>query len=158
MKNVIFCLSIILLGLGISPLHAAPSDLPSGTAKGTFSREGETPAVLTHAAAFVDQKDEEKPVILILTDIKLPTESWTSEFDMMMQMGKLKFSGIAFFLNKEGTVFRCDNYVKGRQESASGVFELKLDKKDGKELTGTASVPDATEKHKLDVSFHATLK
>ena len=40
----------IVLALISSALAGAPSDLASGAAKRTFSRDGETPAVLAQAA------------------------------------------------------------------------------------------------------------
>ena len=158
MNKLISGFAPVVVALSSSALAGAPSDLASDAAKGTFSREGETPAVLAHAAAFVDQTDVRKPVIFILTDMKLPVKKWTGDFDLLRAIGSMKFSGGAFYLNAEGKVFRCNNYVKGRQQSASGIFEMKLDAKAGKELTGTAGVPHATEKYTLDVTFHATLK
>ena len=107
----------------------------------------------------MDQKDERKPTVLILSDRKLPTEKWTSEFDLMHAVGKLPFSGVVFFLNKDGEVFRSDTYWKGRQASVSGYFKLKLDAKGGKELTGAVVSNDGDAKDpKADATFHATLK
>lgn len=64
--------ALAICALARPALYAA-SDLPTGTAKGSLTFDGAT-AALTYAAAFVDQKDEEKPVILILSDKKsLPT-------------------------------------------------------------------------------------
>lgn len=134
---------------------AAAGDLANGEAKGTYAPKGATAVALEHAAAFTDQKDERKPTILLLTDKKLPTEKWKSEFDLMLSHEK--FNGVLFWLDHEGKVFRTDTYENGRQASVSGVFELKLDGKPGKELTGSASSGDAT-LYKLDVKFHATVK
>ena len=77
---------------------------------------------LKFAAAFVDQKDEHKPIVLLISDQKLPVEKWESEFDMMMDHSK--WSGVIFFLEKEGKVFRSDvhNETAGNrasQESSS---------------------------------------
>jgi len=137
-----------------SPTIRAASDLPSGSAKGSLTFDDAT-AVLTCAAAFVDQKDERKPVILILSDKKLPTEKWTSDFDIMRD--RSKFNGIVFFLDKEGKVFRTDVHMKDRQTAVSGIFDLKLDNPTGKELTGSATA-SASGSDKLDVAFHSTLK
>lgn len=52
---------------------------PAGTAKGTCAKNAEPAVALANAAAFIDQKDERKPTVLILSDVKLPTEKWTSE-------------------------------------------------------------------------------
>jgi opacity protein-like surface antigen len=139
-----------------SPAVSAAADLASGSAKGSLTFDDAT-AALAYAAAFVDQKDERKPVILLLSTKKLPTEKWKSEFDMMLD--KSKFDGIVFFLDKEGKVFRTDVHMKGKQTGASGIFDLKLDNPTSKELTGSATAT-ATEgrSDKLDVAFHATLK
>jgi hypothetical protein len=143
----------------VSAISAAPgigaADLASGEAKGSYAPEGAAAATITHADAFVDQKDERRPTILVLTDKKLPTEKWKSEFDLML--AHEKFSGVLFWLDKDGAVFRTDTYENGRQSSVAGLFDLKLDNKGGKEITGTAvSKQGASEK--LDVTFHATVK
>ena len=147
--------ALVLCALA-SPAVDAASDLPSGSAKGSLTFDGTTVA-LTYAAAFMDQKDERKPVILLLSDKKLPVEKWKSDFDMMFD--KTKFNGIVFFLDKEGKVFRTDVHMKDRQTGVSGIFDLKLDNPASKELTGSATVtaPEGRS-DKLDVAFHATLK
>src|SRR5258708_2354715 len=138
---------------------AAAADLPSGIAKGTCAKDGAPPVALAYAGAFVDQKDDRKPTVLILSDIKLPTATWTSEFDLMRATGKLPFSGAIFFLDKDGAVFRTDFYWKGRQSSVSGYFKLKLDEKAGKELTGTVESSEGEAKDpKVDATFHTALK
>ena len=136
-----------------SPALRAASDLLSGTAKGSLTFDDAT-AALTFAEAFVDQKDERKPVILLLSDKKLLVEKWTSEFDMMLS--GTKFNGIVFFLDKEGKMFRTDVHMKGRQTGVAGIFELKLDNPTSKDLTGTATAT-AGRSDKLEVAFHATL-
>ena len=160
MKNhpTIRQLLLLLIGLAsITLVHAA--DLPGGTAKGTCAKDGAPPVALAYAGAFVDQKDERKPTLLILSDVKLPTATWTSEFDLMRAVGKLPFSGAIFFLDKDGEVFRTDFYWKGRQSSVSGYFKLKLDAKAGKELTGAVASNEGEAKDpKVDATFHATLK
>ena len=133
----------------------AAADLAAGAAKGSYTPEGGTTVAITNAAAFTDQKDERKPTILLLTDKKLPTEKWKSEFDLMLSHEK--FSGVLFWLDKDGAVFRNDTYQNGRQASVAGMFELKLDAKGGKDLTGSASSHDRAS-DKLEVTFHAALK
>ncbi len=151
----------LLSVLAFHPVAATAGDLPSGTAQGTFTPKGQPPVALAHAAAFVDEKDDRKPVILILSDKKLPTEKWTSEFDLMRAGSSLgKFNGVLFWINKSGEVFRTDMYRAGQQASVGGYFRLKLDSPAGsKELTGSASTkdPDGSD-HKLDATFHATLR
>jgi hypothetical protein len=113
-------------------LHAA-SDLPSGSAKGSLTFDGTT-AALTFAAAFVDLKDEDKPVILILSDKKISTDKWTSQFDMMRDGPK--FNGIVFYLDKEGKMTRTTVHMKDQKTAVSGIFDVKLDSPAGKEITG----------------------
>jgi len=146
--------TLAICALACPPLSAA-SDLPSGSAKGSLTFDGAT-AALTHAAAFVDQKDEDKPVILILSDKKLPTEKWTTGFDMMRDGAK--FDGIVFYLDKEGKLSRTDVHMKGRQTAVSGIFEVKVDNPASKEVTGSAISREGQKSDKLDVAFHATLK
>jgi len=150
-----FRFSTLVAALALcAPAVDAASDLASGSAKGSLTFDDTTTA-LTYASAFVNQKDERKPVILLLSDKKLPTEKWKSEFDMMFD--GLEVNGIVFFLDKEGTVFRTDVHMKGRQTGVSGIFDLKLDNPASRELTGSATATDGRS-DKLDVAFHATLK
>lgn len=150
MKMLITLMAAILMS---QTLPAA--DLAAGAAKGTYTPEGGAAVTITYAAAFVDQKDDRKPTILLLTDKKLPTEKWKSEFDLMLSHEK--FSGVLFWLDKEGSVFRSDTYQSGRQASVSGLFELKLASKEAKDLSGSATSRESASE-KLDVTFHAVVK
>jgi hypothetical protein len=134
--------------------NAAP-DSSSGTAKGSLMFDNST-AALIYAAAFIDQKDERKPIVLILSDKKLPAENWTSDFDIMRDNSK--FNGIVFFLDKEGKVYRTDVHMKDRQTGVSGIFDAKLDNPTSKDLTGNATGKSSSGTDKLDAAFHATLK
>jgi len=159
MNNTRMIALLLKVCLALAPVAlVSAADLPSGTANGTCAKDGAAPIALKYAGAFVDQKDSDKPTLLILSDIKLPTGSWKSEFDLMGATGKLPFSGAIFFLNKDGEVFRTDFYWKGRQSGVSGYFKLKLDGKAGKELTGmVASSGGDAKDPKVDATFHATL-
>lgn len=160
-RTIFVVLSALLLGFALSDRLAADDAAPAGgVAKGTYAPKGEKPATLTNAAALVDVKDDEKPVIVIVSDKKIPTEKWTSEFDLIEAKADLAFSGIVFFIDKEGKVFRTDLYWKGQQSSTSGVYEVKLDSAAGaKEITGSAkTIGTDPDDPKLDVKFHATLK
>jgi len=130
-------------------------DLPAGTAKGSITYDGVTSDV-KFASAFVDQKDERKPVVLLLTDQKLPVEKWTSEFDMMRD--STKWSGIVAFVDKDGTVYRTDIHTKGRQASVSGVFDVQINDPKGKDLSGAAKTDGSSGDTKVDVTFHAARK
>ena len=149
------CVMSILAALSAVNSARAASDLPAGSAKGSLTYDGAT-AELKFAAAFVDQKEEGKPTILLITDQKLPVEKWKSEFDMMMD--HTKWSGVVFFLDKEGKVFRSDVHMNGRQSSVAGIFEPKIDNPTSKDLTGTAKTSADEKETKLDVAFHAVIK
>ena len=74
-----------LVATGLWPVHSVPAfhtrktahravatavsaiDLPAGFAKGSLTYEGAT-AEMKFAAAFVDQKDERKPILLLISD------------------------------------------------------------------------------------------
>jgi hypothetical protein len=73
------------------------------------------------------------PLLLAL----LPVENLKSEFDMMM-MDHTNWSGFAFFLDKDGKLFRSDVRMNGLQSGLSGSFELQLDNPSSKDLIGTA--------------------
>ena len=151
------------LATGASPAasvapSAAPKvnvDVPAGNAKGSITFDGST-SELKFAAAFVDQKDERKPVVLIVSDQKLPADKWTSEFDMMRD--HTKWSGIAVFLDKEGNVYRTDVHTKGQQASVSGMFDVKINDPTSNDLAGAAKTASGGADKQLDVTFHATRK
>lgn len=130
-------------------------DLPAGSAKGSLTFDSAT-AELKFASAFIDQKDDRKPVVVLVTDKKLPIEKWTSEFDMMLD--HTKWSGLAFFLDKDGTIYRTDVHTNGRQTSVAGIFDIKIDNPKSKDLTGTAKTTSNAKEDKVGVAFHATLK
>ena len=151
---VSFLISSLILLLSGQCFLAADPDLAAGNARGSLAYEGAT-AELKFASAFVDEKEEGKPVVLILSDTKLATEKWTSEFDMMRESSKWR--GVVFFL-KGGDVFRSDIHMKGKQTSVSGYFDLKLADPKSKDLIGTAKSSDSSTEPKLDAAFHAALK
>jgi hypothetical protein len=147
----------LLVFLSFTPVFLRAGDLPAGTAKGTFTPEEKPAVTLANAIAFVDQKEEGKPVLLILSDKKVPAEKWTSEFDLMLSHPT--FSGAVFFIDKDGTVYRSDIYVEGKQSSVSGYFKLTLDGEYGKDLKGTVQTNDPAQAGpRLDATFHATVK
>src|SRR5258706_15275599 len=91
------CVSIaLILAVGSSttiaqaPAAKAPAASPpaagavaSGQAAGTLTVKGKT-INLAHAAAFVDQEDKGKPVILLVTEQPIPAANWKSHTDIMM--------------------------------------------------------------------------
>ena len=154
---------VVFAGLLITAALARGAGKPGpGQASGTLSVSGKS-FTLSHAAAFVDQKDERKPVILVLSDAALPAGAWKSESDYSAYWHEHPLKGVAFWLDRNREVFRTDYYDGGPfPTSASGIFELKLDAGSGKDFTGSAASTAAASKlHepvRLDATFHAALK
>ena len=140
------------LCLSVAAIGAGPGDLASGSAEGSLTYQSQTIALST-AAAFVDGDDEKKPTVLVISDQKLPVESWHSEFEMMRD--HTEWSGVVFFLSRDGTFYRSDIHMKGRQASVSGFFGLQWNDPSGKSLSGTAQTEPSEKETKLKVSFNA---
>jgi len=156
-RNLVLSLITAIVFIPTAGLLAGAADLPAGTAKGSFTPEGKPAVTLAFAAAFVDVKDSDKPVILILSDKKLGTEKWTSEFDMMEEHPI--FNGVAFWFDKDGNVFRMATFVEGEHASVSGYFDLKLEGVFGKNLAGAVvSNAQAGGGPKADATFHVVMK
>jgi len=112
----------ILAVLSATNYARAVTDLPTGSAKGSLAYDGAT-AELKFAAAsatgrtrcgeFLDRKDERRPIVLVISDQKLPVEKWESELDMTMDHSH--WTGVVFFFGKEGQMFRCAVHMNGRQ-------------------------------------------
>ncbi len=159
MRKIPWVFSALLLAASL----ARGADRPAaGHASGTLSVSGKSFA-LSRAAAFVDQKDERKPVILVLSEAELPAASWKSESDYSMYCHDHPLKGVAFWLDRNREVFRTEYNDGGPfPTSASGIFELKLDPGSGKELSGSAvSTAVAAKLHdavRLDAKFRAAVK
>ena len=131
----------------------AATDLPAGSAKGSLTYDSAT-AELKFAAAFVDQKDERKPIVLVISDQKLQVEKWESEFDVMLAHSK--WSGVVFFLNEDGKFFAptCTSTAgnQASQESSSSrsiILRAKISPEPRR---------PGEKKTKLNAAFHVTLK
>jgi len=85
------------------------TDLPAGSAKGSLTFGG-AKAELKFATEFVDQKDDSKPVVLVISDQKLPVEKWVSESKMMLDENETLRSLISLCHccgeRKRGTIHR----------------------------------------------------
>jgi hypothetical protein len=148
------CVMSILAVSSVANCASVATDLPVGSAKGSLNYDGAT-VELKFAAAFVDQKDERKPVVLVMSDRKPPVEEWDSESDMISDHSK--WSGVVFFLDKAGKSFRYDVRTNGRQTRVSGIFEFNVENSSSKDLTGTAKTTANEKETKLDAAFHVTL-
>ncbi len=123
-------------------------------AMGTFTPEGGKPVQLVHAASFVDAEDARKPRVIVLSDVKLPAETWKSEADLAAAVrGKHRFTGVVLFLDAEGDIYRTDTYENGRQASASGHFEVTVQDPKSPTLTGQARTKEGVTGLTLDVVF-----
>ena len=157
LRNLILSFIVAIAFIPMATLLAGAADLPAGTSRGTFTPEGKHAVTLAYAAAFLDVKDSDKPVILILSDKKLGSEKWTSEFDMMEEHPI--FNGVAFWFDKDGNVFRMATFVDGEHASVSGYFDLKLEGVFGKNLAGAVVTnAQASSGPKADATFHVMWK
>lgn len=121
-----------------------------GRATGTLDLDGKT-VTMTHAYAFIDQKDKRKPVLILITDRAVPADQWKSEFDMMKYRSNKPFMYICFWIDKDRQEFRREHLVDKFPVSTMGVFDLKLAPSDPGTFTGTVK------KGGKEVSFTAVL-
>lgn len=140
----------------------AASALASGQAAGTFTAKGKT-FKLAHAAAFVDQTDKAKRVILVLSEQPVPSAAWKSHSDLMSHhRNAAPIVGVVFRLDAQREVDTAEYFVDKFPTSTSGMFVLAFDSAAGKSYAGTAkTTPTAaklSEPVNLDVRFNATLK
>jgi hypothetical protein len=117
---------------------------------------------LGYAAAFVDQRDKDKPVVLLITDVQVPASDWASDFDFMRYKVDHKVSGAIFWLDGKRQVFRGEIDAEGNSTSVSGMWELKFDGAPGKSLIGSVSTDPNTDKQMFpyfaEGTFNAILK
>jgi hypothetical protein len=155
-----------------APAFAAPPR--SGEATGSCSIKNQNAVTLTHATAYVDILREGKPTVLVISDVKLPVEKWTSEADIA-RFGR-RFSGAVFVFRNDNQRADADLYWKGKRYSATYYLRLSLDQQANGEFIGTVVAEDegksaraqrpkvpgtfgeAIEYLKFNAAFHATLK
>ena len=155
----LLCTVILLLaGTGLfsaaaekaSPKGPQKGKEQAGKATGTLEIDGKT-VTMTHAYAFVDQKDKRKPVLLLISDRAVPADQWKSEFDMMRYRSSNPFLYVCFWIDKDRQEFRREHFVEKAPVSTMGVFDLKLAPSDPGTFTGTVK------KDGKQVSFTAVL-
>jgi hypothetical protein len=170
MKKGIRCFGALLAAMAMGVSLAAekakapavtPPTAAAGQATGAFTVDGKT-FKLAYAAAFVDQKDERKPVVLLITEEAVPAAGWTSDFDIMnYRMDKHQLIGVGFWIDNKGEVYRSEYYDGGFPTSTSGYFDLKLGGPMGKTLTGsiksTAAAASGSHKVALEATFTASV-
>ena len=159
-RGSILLFALAAFGAGVPAIAAEPA-AKSGAASGTFAAGGKT-AKLVYAAAFTDQRDDKKPVVLVLSDEELPASTWKNGSEMSAYRREHQFLGVAFWIDEKNVVFRCEFYDgTSFPTSTTGIFDLKLDRAAGS-LSGTAKSNQAAAKlHDpvaLDATFNAPLK
>ncbi len=117
-----------------------------GKAMGTLDIDGTT-VTMTHAYAFVDQKDKRKPILILITDQAVPANQWKSESDMTRYRFGKPFRYVCFWIDKDRQEFRREHFVDKFPVSTMGVFDLKLAPSDPGTFAGTVK------KDKKEVSF-----
>lgn len=92
-------------------------------------------AALTYATAFVDQKNERKPVLLLLSDKKTSDRKMEDRIRHHARWIEIQRDRPSWTKRA-----KCSTavHVKDRQTAVSGIFHLKLDNPASKELTGSA--------------------
>jgi hypothetical protein len=166
------CVSLLTALVVAAPTFAAPPR--SGAAKGSCSIKNQNAVTLTQATAYVDTKRNGKPTVLVISDVKLPVEKWTSEEDIARS--SRRFSGAVFVLSKDNQRAEASFYWRGKRYAATYYLRLSLDQKAEGELIGTVAtegegksaraqrtkVPgtfsEPIEYLKFKAAFHATLK
>ncbi len=163
-----FVLALIFVAAGGSAFAQSPAKAPaatplaSGQAAGTLTAKGRT-VKLTYAAAFVDQTDAAKRVILILTEQPVPSASWKSHSDLMSHhRDKSPIVGLVFRLDARREVDTAEYFVEAFPTSTSGMFQLAFEGAPGKVYAGTAKSTATAAKLRepvvLDARFNALLK
>ena len=159
-RGSILLFALAAFGAGVPAIAAEPA-AKSGAASGTFAAGGKT-AKLAYAAAFTDQRDDKKPVVLVLSDKEVPASTFRDGSDFSAWRREHKVMGIAFWLDAKSEPYRTDFYDgTSFPTSASGLFDLKVARAAGS-LTGTAKSNAAAAKlHDpvtLDATFNAPVK
>jgi hypothetical protein len=112
--------------------------LAEGEAKGPLIIDGNT-IEMTNAYAFVDQEDERKPVLLLITGKAVPAEQWKSEFDFAAYRRERPFVYVCFWLDKDRRDFRTEHFTERFPTASMGVFKLKLDPSAPNTFSGTVT-------------------
>jgi hypothetical protein len=150
--------------LAQAPAAKAPatSAVASGQAAGTLTTKGKT-VKLTYAAAFVDQTDPKKRIVLLLTEQPVPSASWKSHSDLMTyHRNTAPIVGLVFRIDADREIDTAEYFVDKFPTSTSGIFQLTLDGPPGKTLAGSlkssASAAKLSEPISLNATFNATVK
>ena len=136
----LFIASLLLFAVDTASVAQAP---PAGQATGSLTAKGKT-VKLTYAAAFVDETDKKKPVILLLTEQPVPSASWKSHSDLMAHHRATPIAGVVFRLDAQREVDTAEYFLDRFPTSTSGIFVVTFDGPPGRAFTGSArSTPTA---------------
>lgn len=156
----LFRLAIVAL-LSFAVHSPALAQAPAGQASGTLTAKGKT-VKLAYAAAFVDETDKKKPVILLLTEQPVPSASWKSHADLMAHHRGAPIAGVVFRIDAQREVDTAEYFMDKFPTSTSGIFVVTFSGPAGKTFAGSVkSTPTAaklSEPVSLDATFSATLK
>jgi hypothetical protein len=157
------CVALLAASMGVATLAQAPAvkapaggTVASGQAAGTLTAKGKT-VKLAYAAAFVDQTDKKKPIVLLVTEQPVPSASWRSHSDLMTyHRNTAPIVGVVFRLDANREIDTAEYFVEKFPTSTSGMFQLSLDGAPGKAISGTLKSSAAAAKMSEPVSLAAT--
>lgn len=163
-----FCVVLLAAVTSICPAQSPPASSSAagtaseGKATGALTASGRT-VTLTYAAAFVDQSDQAKRIVLLLTEKPVPSASWKNYADLMSyHRNTAPIVGVVFRINAENEVDTAEYFVERFPTSTSGIFQVTFDEKPGKTITGTVKASPAAAKLReqvaIDAKFSATVK
>jgi hypothetical protein len=143
-------------------MAAAPAAASGGQATGTLTAKGKT-AKLTYAAAFVDQTDKAKRVVLLLTEKPVPADTWKSHSDLLSyHSNTTPIVGVVFRIDAQGEVDTAEYFVDKYPTSSSGIFQVTFDGKPGKTMTGkvksSAGAAKLSEPVIIDAAFNTAVR
>jgi hypothetical protein len=168
-RNLFGHLSLVLFSAAfvvssVQPgLTQAPA-LQSGQAAGTLTANGKTHK-LVHANAYIDQRDESKPLVLLLTDVPPPAILFEGRFTITFAQvsADTPFSGLALRMNDRGIIRSIEYYDKDEAIDISGLLDVKFDGPfNAKAIIGSvqanAGAAKKTPPLQVSATFHASLK
>ncbi|MEP6941771.1 MAG: hypothetical protein ABI981_02480 [Betaproteobacteria bacterium] len=171
MMRILAIVSCTLLLMATTSFAQAPAKAPaataapaaaSGQANGTLTAQGKT-VKFTYAAAFVDQTDKDKRVVLLLTEKPVPADAWKSHSDLMSyHRNTTPIVGIVLRIDAQGEVATAEYFVDRFPTSTSGIFQVTFDGKPGKTMTGkvksTAAAAKLSDPVIVDATFSTAVR
>jgi ankyrin repeat protein len=141
----------------------AAASVADGKADGSFSVDGKATR-LAHAAAWVDSKDEKKPVVLLLSDQPVPLSAQADDFALQRFAEKNRLHAIGLWFDKDQQILRGQIYDPAYpgSVSVSGMHTFEPSTFDSRTLSGrvfTGSLQSfAGHTWEYAASFKATIR